>query len=122
MKKLRILLLLIVLVPFSCEVNKSYQVTYLVTDCSSGFDIWYRNENTDLIHERVIPVSEEDEWKYNFVAEEGGIVFISAIYDDINSSLKAKILIDNKVYKEAFSKHDTANFVIVSGTVPYHDE
>jgi hypothetical protein len=122
MKKLCALLVLIGLIPFSCQVDKSYQVTYLVTDCSSGFDIWYRNENTDLIHERVIPVSEEDEWKYNYIAEEGDIVFISAIYDDINSSLKAKILIDNKVYKEALSKHDTANFVIVSGTVPYHDE
>jgi hypothetical protein len=53
------------------------------------------------------------------MADEGEIVFVSAIYKDINSRINVRILIDGKVYKQGASKYDTVRYVTVSGTVPF---
>ena len=94
-------------------------VTYVVTDSDSGFDVRYRNADGKLVSETVVTDSETDVWKYAFETDPGEIVFISANYYDVNSKIRVRILVDGKIFREASSLYDTANFVVVSGTVPY---
>lgn len=104
----------------SCEKNNNeVNVTYFITDSDSGFEVYYRDVNDELKHETVVTQSDSDVWTYSFVADRGDILFMSTVYYDANSKIKARILLDNKVYKEGYSKYDTASFLVVSGTVPY---
>lgn len=105
----------------SCERNDNeLKVTYQVTESDSGFDVYYLDENDELIYEEVITNSEEDEWIYSFTGERGDVVYVSTIYYDINSKVKVRIFLDEKVYKEGISRYDTASFLVVSGTIPYN--
>lgn len=118
-KKL-ILLLIIISGVIGCELkDQDVRVTYIVTDSDSGFDVYYQNSDQELIFEKVETNSEEDEWKYTFIAERGDIVFMSVIYYDVNSKVRAMIKLDEKIYKEGISRYDTASFLVVSGTIPY---
>lgn len=104
----------------SCDqVNDDVDVTYLITDSDSGFDVRYRDAEDDLVFEKVETSSESDIWKYTFPAEAGDILFIAANYYDVNSKIRIRILLDNKIFREASSHYDTVNFVVVSGTVPF---
>lgn len=104
----------------SCERNdEAVKVVYKITDNQSGFTVKYRNSSGELQNEEVIPLSKEDEWKHSFVSEEGEIVYVSAIYDDVNTGINVQILLDGKAYKQASSLYDTLNFVTVSGSIPY---
>ena len=103
----------------SCEKESKHPVTYRITNSDSGFDVNYRDDNGKLQSEKVTTQSAEDIWSYSFDAEEGDIVFVSAIYKDINSAIKVQLFIDGKVYKEGSSTGDTTKYVTVSGTVPY---
>ncbi|MCD4745927.1 MAG: hypothetical protein K8R58_06475 [Bacteroidales bacterium] len=119
MKKI-IILITIILSFIACEKdNNEKEVTYLITDSDSGFDVTYKNKDKETVFEKVLVASSEDKWKYFFKAVKGDIVYVSANYTDINSAIKVKILIDGKVYKEAATKYDTTSFVTVSGTIPY---
>ncbi len=103
-----------------CELkDNDVKVTYFVTDSDSGFEVYYRNSEQELVYEKVITQSEEDEWKYTFVGERGDIVFMSVIYYDVNSKVRTMIKLDEKIYKEGISRYDTASFLVVSGTIPY---
>ena len=118
-KKL-ILLLIIISGVISCELkDQDVRVTYIVTDSDSGFDVYYQNSDQELIFEKVETNSEEDEWRYTFVGERGDIVFMSVIYYDVNSKVRAMIKIDEKIYKEGISRYDTVSFLVISGTIPY---
>ncbi len=118
-KKL-ILMLIILSGVIGCELkDQDVKVTYIVTDSDSGFELYYQNNEKELVYEKVITNSEEDEWKYTFVGERGDIVFMSVIYYDVNSKVRAMIKLDEKIYKEGISRYDTASFLVVSGTIPY---
>jgi len=103
----------------SCEKNEDNTVSYSVTDCQSGFDITYLDENDQKVSAFIQTSSEEDEWKYSFKAEEGKILYMSVRYYDPLSSVRARISLDAKVFKEAYSKNDTTTWLVVSGTIPY---
>ena len=116
----KLIILIMVMTGFlSCEQNNNVLVTYYVTDSDSGFEINYRNENGDLVNQQVDTQSEADVWTYDYIAEKGDIVFMSLIYYDINSKVKAQIRMDGKVFKQGSSKHDTTSYLVVSGTVPF---
>lgn len=122
LKQIRFLTLFIVvaLIVSSCESNdEAVKVVYKISDNQSGFTVNYRNSGGELQSEQVMPLSKEDEWKHSFVSEEGEIVYVSAIYDDVNTGIKVQILLDGKVYKQASSLYDTLSFVTVSGSIPY---
>jgi hypothetical protein len=119
MKKL-ILMLIIISGVIGCELkDQNVKVTYIVTDSDSGFEVYYQNSDQELIFEKVDTNSEEDEWRYTFIGERGDIVFMSVIYYDVNSKVRAMIKLDEKIYKEGISRYDTASFLVVSGTIPY---
>lgn len=118
MKKI-IYILPLILFLISCEKTKESKVQYVITKAISGFDVNYRTSDGDLVTESVATSSAEDRWYYTFTAEEGDIVFVSAIYKDVNSAINVQVLIDGKVYKQGSSKQDTVNYVTVSGTVPF---
>ena len=117
--KLIPILLLLLFVMISCEKENEKQVKYLITDSVSDYEVSYHDKEGNLVNKSVSVESEEDKWIYEFTGEKGQIVYVSAIYKDINSGINVKILIDGKVYKEAQSLYDTLNYVVVSGTIPY---
>ena len=119
MIKRLIFMIAVLMAIVACEQNNSVKVVYNITDSDSGFEVNYRTENGDLINESIVTQSESDVWRYEFIGEKGDIVFVSAIYYDSESKLKVQIMMDGKVYKEGYSKHDTTNYLVVSGTVPY---
>jgi hypothetical protein len=118
MKKL-VYILPLLLILISCEKTKEKQVSYIITRSVSGFDVNYRIADGSLLQEHIETASAQEKWQYSFTAEEGDIVFVSAIYKDITSAISVQILIDGKVYKQGSSSQDTVRYVTVSGTVPY---
>jgi len=118
MKKL-LIILIFAFIFWGCTDNQSSKVTYLATLSNNPVQIEYLNKNGNLVDTLFDARSEDDQWQVTFPAEEGEILFLSGKYRDIQSSLKLMIIINGKVYKEAYSEADTNNFLIVSGTVPY---
>lgn len=118
--RISVIVILILLVLDSCNfVTDEADVTYLVTGAASGFDVRYRDAEGVLVLERIQAGSESDVWQYDFTADAGEILFISARYYDINSGIRIRILLDGKIFREASSRFDTSAFVVVSGTIPY---
>lgn len=113
-----IFILPFVLLLFSCQKEEK-QVLYQITESTSGFQVNYRGADGSLIKKDIENSSAEDVWQYSYTAEEGDIVFVSAIYKDITSAIDVRILIDGKVYKQGSSSQDTVKYVTVSGTVPF---
>ncbi|MEN8226003.1 MAG: hypothetical protein ABFS05_11665 [Bacteroidota bacterium] len=118
MKKI-LFIIPIIFMLLSCEKAGEKKISYLVTKSISGFDVNYRTADGVLVSESIVAVSAEDRWRHDFVAEEGDIVFVSAIYKDVASAITVQVLIDGKVYKQGSSVQDTVKYVTVSGTVPY---
>ncbi|MFO8129078.1 MAG: hypothetical protein R6T99_04155 [Bacteroidales bacterium] len=102
-----------------CEKETDKKVVYRISDNASGYSVNYRGPEGALHASAVSVASGEDVWTYAFMAGEGDIVFVSAIYKDITGEIKVEILIDGKVYKQGYSKYDTVKYVTVSGVVPY---
>lgn len=113
-----IYLLPLVFLLLSCQKEET-QVVYQITESASGFQVNYRGADGSLIKKDITTSSAEEVWRYSFTADEGDIVFVSAIYNDISSAIDVKILIDGKVYKQGSSTQDTIKYVTVSGTVPF---
>ncbi len=103
----------------SCSNTDRKKITYVTTGAISAYNLQYINDKNELISTEMLPQSAQDQWVYNYIADEGEIVYVSGIYKDINSSLNIMILIDGKVYKQASNKADTLFYLTVSGTVPY---
>ncbi|MBU0487697.1 MAG: hypothetical protein KKA07_18290 [Bacteroidetes bacterium] len=121
MMKTRFIYCIIVLLAFaSCEKSAKHTVKYLVSEAKSEITITYKGENEELSTENIAFHSAQDTWNVTFVAEEGDIVYLSAIYADTLGSVKSKILIDGKVYKEGFSKYDPQKYITVSGSIPFY--
>jgi hypothetical protein len=120
MKYLRVtVVVLFGILIIGCQKDVEHDVMYRITKSVSGFDVNYRDGNGVLQSESVETQSAEDVWMRKFDAKEGDIVFVSAVYDDPESSILLQILIDGKVYKEGSSSQDTARYITVSGTVPF---
>ncbi len=108
----------VIMMLFSCEKQEDKKVEYIATNAVSDFHLSYLMPSGELKSETITAGSMQDKWNYSFVAQQGDIVYISGKYKDINSGLKLIILIDGKVYKQAYTEGDTVNFVTVSGVVP----
>ena len=103
----------------SCSDTNRKKVTYVATGAISAYNLQYLNDDNELTETEVFPQSAQEQWEYNYIEDDGEIVYISGNYNDINSSLKIMILIDGKVYKQASNEADTLSYLTVSGIVPY---
>jgi hypothetical protein len=112
-------ILLVSFTIWGCTNNTLTSITYVATQAVSPTQIQYLDKNGDLIDTEFKPNAEDDQWQYEFMANEGDILFLSGKYDDLQSSLKLLIKIDGKIYKQASTIADTNTFLVVSGTVPY---
>jgi len=116
----RILFLLLpVFIMMSCAKNMEKQVVYEVSGAISAYKLSYLDKTDNLVSININPESIQDVWLYQFVAEEGDIVYVSGRYKDENSALHISIKIDGKIYKEGFSVGDTVKYLTVSGVIPY---
>lgn len=104
----------------ACNDLTQKKVTYKATGAVSEFTLQYQSANNELITVNVTPESAADVWKFDLMAEEGEIVYLSGKYNDIYSGLLLQILIDGKVYKQGSSRYDTIKYLTVSGTIPYN--
>lgn len=120
MKKL-ILTVVVTLMLLACEKEyASISVKYEVSNATSGTQIAYRNASAALISEWVEFESLQDTWSHNMMLEQGAIVYLSAMYMDSASSVKVRILVDGKIYKEGSSNNEPEKYLTVSGTIPYN--
>jgi hypothetical protein len=117
----RFLILIPILLIFSCDKNTEHEVIYRISNSSSGFTVRYLNPAGLITTENITVQSAQDTWNYSFLADDGGIVFVSANYKDPESSIKVQILVDGKIYKQAATSNDTLSFVTVSGVIPIHE-
>ncbi len=102
----------------SCQKQNTVGVKYLISKASSTYELQYRDENGSLINMQQNPNSAEDKWEYNFISEEGEVVFISAKYFDSNTSINMQILLDGMVFKQTEEYGDSLKYIVVSGVVP----
>lgn len=120
MKKL-ILTVVVTLMLLACEKeDASISVKYEVSNATSGTQIAYRNASAALISEWVEFESLQDTWSHSMMLEQGAIVYLSAMYMDSASSVKVRILVDGKIYKEGSSNNEPEKYLTVSGTIPYN--
>ena len=119
MKKLISFILILVVALTACHKPYQKKVTYITTGAISAYNLQYLDDQNELVNTEVIPQSEQDIWKYEYMSDQGEIVYINGNYKDINSALKIQLLIDGKVYKQAETTGDTIKVLVVSGVVPY---
>ena len=104
----------------SCDKeNATVKVRYEASKAYADTEISYRDGDGQLVKEWVAFESGEDTWRFDMDLKKGDIVYISAMYQDTASSVRLRILIDRKVYKEGTSINEPEKYLIVSGTVPY---
>jgi hypothetical protein len=103
----------------ACNDTSQKKVTYKSSGAISDYTLQYRNDQQELVKITIQPESAADSWKYEYMADEGDIVYVSGIYKDINSALLIQVLVDGKVYKQGSNKADTIKYLTVSGIVPY---
>jgi hypothetical protein len=116
----KILILIIAIAFLSCEKNdEKVKVTYMVTNAETGFEVNYLKEGLTLTKEFIDVQSEEDVWTHSYEADRGDIVYLSAIYYDGASKLTARVILDQKVYRESSSNQDSTRYITLSGTIPY---
>ena len=118
-KNWSIVIILLFIMLSSCEKEQKKDVVYQVSNNTTGFLVHYRNSGGTLIKTDIDVESKEDMWQYKFEADQGDIVFVSALYNNPADAIKIQVLINGKVYKQGSSIYDTLNFVTVSGTVPF---
>lgn len=106
-------------ITLACQKENQVQITYVGTDAVSAYNLQYLDADGKLNETTVFPESEQDQWRVEFMGNEGDIVYVSGKYNDINSALQLMILLDGKVYKEASNQGDTLGYLTVSGTIPY---
>jgi len=116
--KVFVLLLWLSAVFSSCQKQNTVGVKYIVSKASSVYELQYRNQDGSLLNVEVNPNSGEDVWEYNFIAEEGQVVYLSAKYFDINTIINIQILIDGMVFKQTEENGDSLKYIVVSGVVP----
>jgi len=104
----------------SClKEEEAVNVQYLVSGSTSAVEISFLDEQGSLQTLNRDFISLNDFWSHTYDAAEGKLVYLSARYTDSTSSVKCRIFIDGKLYKQNASTYDPGRYVIVSGTIPY---
>lgn len=98
--------------------NLDRKVTYQITNANAEITIQYRDADGAIVAVEKSFTQREEVWQTTFVMDRGDIVYLSAEYSDSGASVKGRILVNGKVYKEAGSKYDPEVPVTVSGVVP----
>ena len=99
--------------------DAAIKVTYEVSNAYADTEITYRNIDKQVITESVAFESGEDTWRYSMESMQGDIVYLSARYMDTASSVKLRIIIEGKTFKEGSSNNEPDKYLTVSGTVPF---
>ena len=116
-----ILILSVLFLSAACQRDNQVKIEYEATEAVSEYTLSFLDESGVLKTMVVEPASKEDKWNYSMMAEEGDIVYISGKYNDAGSSLRLRIILDGKTYKEGYSTGDTIKYLVVSGVVPYNN-
>ena len=104
----------------ACESDRAdVLVRYEVSKAFADTEVSYMNADGTLVKEWIAFESGEDVWNYSMSGAQGQIVYLSAMYQDSASSVRLRILIDGKIYKEGSSDNEPDKYLTVSGTVPY---
>lgn len=104
----------------SCENEReSVKVSYLVTNSNSGFTVSYQGEDGEIFKQNITTQSKDEKWTINFSAKQGDFVYLSVLDTKANSFVKAMVIINNKVYKQASRTNDTTMPLVVSGVIPF---
>ena len=119
MNKLIPYTLILVAVLTACHKPFQKKVAYTATGAISAYNLQYLDDHNELVNLEITPQSAQDIWKYEFMSDQGEIVYVNGNYKDINSALKIQLLIDGKVYKQGETQGDTLKHLVVSGVVPY---
>jgi hypothetical protein len=120
MKKSILAALLFLLLFSSClKEEEVMKVQYQVTGSTSAVEISYLDEQGTLQTTNRDFISLNDYWSRTYDAEQGQLIYLSARYTDSTSSVRCRIFIDGKLYKQNASTFDPGRYVIVSGTIPY---
>ncbi|MFU8842192.1 MAG: hypothetical protein ACNA7V_00130 [Bacteroidales bacterium] len=115
-----IYLSLLIIVAAGCEkMSDPVKVTYRVSRAYSSVEVTWRDSENDLQAQTIPFESIQDLWQKSLTMQPGQIVYLSAIYADSASSANVQVLMNGKVYKEAFSSNEPDKYIIVSGVIPY---
>lgn len=117
-----LLMLSVLFLSEACQRDNRVKIDYEATEAVSEYTLSFKDESGALKTIVVEPAGKEDKWNYSMMAEEGDIVYISGKYNDAGSSLRLRIMLDGKTYKEGYSTGDTIKYLVVSGVVPYGND
>ena len=121
MRNIVLLFAMFFLLLASCTRNDQVKIGYEATGAVSEYSLHFLDHNGTLRDTVIHPQSSQDKWDFQFMGEQGDIVYLSGIYKDPESGLKLMIKLDGKVYKQASNEGDTLKYLIVSGVIPYDD-
>jgi len=117
-----LLMLSVLFLSEACQRDNRVKIDYEATEAVSEYTLSFKDESGALKTIVVEPAGKEDKWNYSMMAEEGDIVYVSGKYNDAGSSLRLRIMLDGKTYKEGYSTGDTIKYLVVSGVVPYGND
>jgi hypothetical protein len=117
-----LLMLSVLFLSEACQRDNRVKIDYEATEAVSEYTLSFKDESGALKTIVVEPAGKEDKWNYSMMAEEGEIVYVSGKYNDAGSSLRLRIMLDGKTYKEGYSTGDTIKYLVVSGVVPYGND
>lgn len=131
MNKIKITsIILILITTFSCQKNiDEVKVTYQITGLFDKYELAYFDEEENTIMTTIHPKSATEMWTYEYHAEPGHILYLYLESEEIidnSADFKFRILLNDKVFKEAFDydKETLENGVIKytlkrNGTIPF---
>ena len=117
-----LLMLSVLFLSEACQRDNRVKIDYVATEAVSEYTLSFKDESGALKTIVVEPAGKEDKWNYSMMAEKGDIVYVSGKYNDASSSLRLRIMLDGKTYKEGYSTGDTIKYLVVSGVVPYGND
>jgi len=117
-----LLMLSVLFLSEACQRDNRVKIDYEATEAVSEYTLSFKDESGALKTIVVEPAGKEDKWNYSMMAEKGDIVYVSGKYNDASSSLRLRIMLDGKTYKEGYSTGDTIKYLVVSGVVPYGND
>ncbi len=122
-----IFLIALVFILSSCERDlEEKNVKYYISGLEENFEISYINKSGTTITKQIYPQNNDASWQYNFKADEGDILYMYLKYTDTDvnpNKFKFRILIDGKVFKDAYgydrSEGDSIFYIKRAGTVAF---
>lgn len=119
-----ILVTVLLISSVSCKKdNDIVRVDYQIKGLQKKFDLAYMDENGKTINQKQISNSN---WSHSFKAGKGTLLYLYCRYTepvDMSTQFSFRILVDGKVYKEAFNYdmkvNDSTYQLIRYGSVPF---